>query len=136
MIGIAILLSIAIGIWVSSLFFVLDVILDEDKSYSKIGLCFAILIVFGAIGFTCAIPSLVTITKHKTITYETPTVLIKTNNLTIVQHIQDSQCVIQLTSDSTSYWNSTNIMVKKTSGENLFGVSVRPDYEVVDTKNK
>jgi hypothetical protein len=135
MIFATILFCIAVIIWMTEIFCIVSIMMDKEE-LQKIRLCFAILLLFGPMGFIFSIHPLFNMVRNKTITYETPTFVIKTNNIVSAAYIQDSTCLVQLNSDSASYWNSTNIMVKKSSGENIFGISVRPIYEIVDMKNQ
>jgi hypothetical protein len=78
------------------------------------------------------LPGLTTPIRNTVTTYETPTSIIKTNNVTLVNHIVGNELVIGgklfLQAD---YWNSTNIMIRVNNGENFYGIKVSPAYEVI-----
>jgi hypothetical protein len=130
-----ILFCMAVITWMTGIFLIVSVIVDKEE-HAEVSVCLSILFVFGVIGFAFSIYPLFNIVQNKIITHETPTFVIKTNNIVSAAYIQDSTCLVQLNSDSASYWNSTNIMVKKLSGDNIFGISLRPVYEIVDMKNQ
>jgi hypothetical protein len=106
---------------------------DEDFALKdKFSVSFFAFILFGSIGLALCLPGFLTPVKNIVTTYETPTSIIKTNDVILINHIVENELVIggQLFS-SASYWNSTNIMIKVNNGENFYGVKVSPEYEVI-----
>ena len=93
-----------------------------------------IFILFFLIGLPFMIPGLVTIVKEEVITYEVPTSIIKTNNITVVTHIVGNHIVSFNSFNDASYWNSTNIMIKVTNGKNIIKREISPDYEIVNNR--
>ena len=106
----------------------------EDGTASESKFVFSIFsfLFFGSLGFMLCLPGLTTPIRNTVTTYETPTSIIKTNNVTLVNHIVGNELVIGgklfLQAD---YWNSTNIMIRVNNGENFYGIKVSPAYEVI-----
>ena len=65
------------------------------------------------------------------ISYQRPTSIVKTNNLTLVHYIQDEKVIIDLVSKGTDFWNSDGIAIKVSHGVNLYGKKVNDIYEIV-----
>jgi len=103
-----------------------------NDSEDKFGLFLLSFIFFGCIGLALCLPGIITPIKNTVTTYETPTSIIKTNNVTLVNHIVGNELVIggKLFLQA-NYWNSTNIMIKVDNGENFYGIKVSPAYEVI-----
>ena len=124
---------LGLTLWVVGLVLMFIIFLDRSNdSGEKLGLSFAAFLFFGCIGFALCLPGIITPIKNTVTTYETPTSIIKTNNVTLVNHIVGNELVIGgklfLQAD---YWNSTNIMIKVDNGENFYGIKVSPAYEVI-----
>jgi hypothetical protein len=128
---------LGLSLWTLYPVLVAFIFLKEDEDFTlsdKFSVSFITFILFGGIGLALCLPGFIAPVKNIVTTYETPTSVIKTNNVTLVNHIVENELVIggggQLFS-SASYWNSTNIMIKVSNGENFYGVKVSPAYEVI-----
>ena len=79
------------------------------------------LIICVAMGFLFLTPPLSSRCRELTYTYEQPTSILKTNNITIVTYVDtDIRDVKYKRYDSAEMWNSTNILIQKTMGRNFF----------------
>ena len=124
---------LGLTLWVVGLVLMFIIFLDRSNdSGEKLGLSFAAFLLFGCIGLSFNLPGLITPIRNNVTTYEIPTSIIKTNNVTLVNHIVGNELVIggKLFLEA-AYWNSTNIMIKVDNGENFYGIKVSPAYEVI-----
>lgn len=109
---------------------IIFVLTDEDTR-DKGGSIFLIIGMLGTLSYVTHVPALCIAFKNIDVAYAAPTVLVKTNNMVFVDYVADGYVRCQEVSKETEYWNATNIMIKITNGENIYGVSVRPTYRIV-----
>jgi len=119
-------------LWAVGLSLIAFIFLSKTTdSEDKFGMSFGAFLLFGCIGFSLCLPGIITPINTVT-TYEIPTSIIKTNNVTLVNHIVGNELVIGGNLFlQAAYWNSTNIMIKVDNGENFYGIKVSPAYEVI-----
>lgn len=74
--------------------------------------------------------------KELTYTYEQPTSILKTNNITLITYIDSDLKNVKFKQyDTAEMWNSTNIVIKKIMGRNFFGIKMDGyDWEFVSNK--
>jgi hypothetical protein len=128
MIGMIILACLGMGTWLAGIILLLSVLFDYSNN--KMGQIFVVLVMFGLTGMVLNCNTFFDPSTDVKILYIEPTSIIKTNNVTVVNHIVNGEVYTKI-SRETDYWNSTNIMVQITSGNNLYGCKVKDEYEIV-----
>lgn len=120
-------------IWITGIMtavlFVRDVTANKGEKFWGVIACVLLSFCLGMI-FAC--DGIFKPQRDTLISYETPTSIVKTNNLTMVNHISDGGRILaSLVSGDAMYWNGTNIMIKITNGQNFYGYDVESTYKVV-----
>ena len=120
-------------IWITCLILVVFVIRDKKINVFDKFIAFILtFVVLGGFGLSMCYEGMFKPQKNIVITYEMPSSIVKTNNLTLVNHIsKEGKVLVSLQSSDVKYWNSTNIMVEVKSGKNFYGYEVGNKYEVV-----
>jgi hypothetical protein len=129
----AIIMSlIGILVWLVGIVFAVVILFDEVEDIrDRISLSMFALMFLGLMGFGFNIPGFIIPIKNIVTIYEVPTAIVKSDGVTVVAHVSNKKCVINnFSSTDTSYWNSTNIMIKIVSGNNFWGKEIS-NYEVV-----
>ena len=124
--GVYWLFGLGMLLWVFAIgVFILTLVSERDLVAAFF---FAMLFFLG--GLLCQAPALVMPVKNiKTETYA-PINVIKTNYTTIVVYqINDRVCSSEL--KEANFWASTNIMIQKTVGGNIYGTVVDGNYKVI-----
>ena len=128
MIGMIILACLGMGAWLAGIIIIFSVLLD--KSNNKVGQIFLVLLIFGSFGMAFNCKTFCNPSTDVKILYIEPTSIIKTNNVTVVNHIVNGNVYTEI-SKGADYWNSTNIIVQVTSGNNLYGYKAKDQYEIL-----
>lgn len=129
---------VIIGAIIGIIIWAFGIILDgcilcwkESVASRAFAILYSSFIIF-VLGLIFSIPAIPTPISDVVTVYETPTSILRTNNLTIITHVNGDGCVISGQSfiDAATY-NSTNIRVKVVSGKNFYGCEVGKFYKVV-----
>jgi len=124
---------LGIMVWIFGVWMIVDIVLGSKNVLEAIFVSFATGIVIGSIGALVGLHGLMEPIRNEVITYETPTSIIKTNDITIVTHIIKGDVVISSqVFKEASYYNSTNIMIEVRCGKNFYGCDVGPFYRAID----
>lgn len=122
-------------IWLIGFILIVGIIRDKDnilEGHKKVGSICIILIFTGMFGYMITLIGSSNPQRDIVVTYEKPTIIIKTNDITLVNHIsKKGELVVIFNSKDVKYWNSTNIMIKITSGKNFYGKDSDSVHEVV-----
>jgi len=132
---ITLLSALGLLIWAIGFFVTLFLLFLNDVPFRyRLAYSFPLFVIALCFGFMLSMPGLVMPLKNITTSYQVPTSILKTNNMTAITHADENGFVIAgFVFPDSSYWDSTNIMVKVVSGKNFYGFDVKPSYEIVPT---
>ena len=116
-----IMVALAGGVWCFGIYAAVVLCVLGQFKYDRgeaIGRAIFLLLACGIIG-AFIIPS--GPVKDITYSYIQPTLILKTNGITIVSYIDKKNNVYTISKNDGAWWISTNILVEFKSGENLIG---------------
>jgi len=132
---IIILSIIGICIWVIGFILSVKILFSQVKeNMAGDRFIFAIICFFvmGTLGWIFSYGGITNPVREIVISYEIPSHILKTNDITIVDHIVGDKLVCNFVNTSASFYNSTNIRVRVISGNNFWKCRVNSLYEVVN----
>ena len=123
---------IGIIVWLVGIIFAIGILFDKEEYIKdRISLAVFTLMFLGLIGLGFNIPGFMIPIKDVVTTYEVPTAIVKSDGVTIIVHVKNKKSVFNnFSTTSTSYWLSTNIMIKVVSGKNFYGYKINT-YDVI-----
>ena len=122
---------IGLGFWITAVFICVNDLFEKKGSNEKFQSFVGNAIVLGGVGFLFSISGLFYIHRDVEVTYVPPTVLVQSNNYTMVIYTKDNRMIAKLDSEMASWYTATSIAVKVTSGKNILGSVVENEYEIV-----
>ena len=132
MISDIILTTIGWGIFLLGFIWVGCILMDkEEKVFDRIFTSFIIgglTFIFFLIFQNCPMTH---INRDIRFEYIIPSSIVKTNNITLVNHIGSNGVVATLESKDAIYWNATNIMVEVLNGKTIYGNEGKVEYKIV-----